>query len=50
MDAFKKMQKKGELTEDDLTFFEAEFKKLTDKYVAEIDKRFEAKNKDIMSI
>jgi len=50
MDSFKKMQKKGDLTEDDLAIAEADLQKLTDKYIAEIDKRFEAKNKDILSI
>ncbi|MDR1560101.1 MAG: ribosome recycling factor [Clostridiales bacterium] len=50
MEAFKKMEKKGELTEDELDTAEEELQKLTDKYTAEIDKRFEAKNKDILSI
>ena len=50
MEAMKKMEKKGDLTEDDLDEAEVELQKLTDKYVTEIDKRFEAKNKDILSI
>ena len=50
MEVFKKMEKKGELTEDDLDSAEIELQKLTDKYIAEIDKRYEAKNKDILSI
>jgi len=50
MDSFKKMQKKGDLTEDDLAIAETDLQKLTDKYIAEIDKRYEAKNKDILSI
>jgi ribosome recycling factor len=50
MEAFKKMQKKGDLTEDDLAIAEADLQKLTDKYIAEIDKRYEAKNKDILSL
>ena len=50
MEAFKKMEKKGELTEDELDSVEIDLQKLTDKYIAEIDKRFEAKNRDILSI
>ena len=50
MDAFKKQQKSSELTEDDLKDLEGEVQKLTDKYVAELDKRVEAKNKEIMTV
>ena len=50
MDAFKKMQKKSEITEDDLDNLEDEMQKMTDKYIAELDKRVDAKNKEIMSI
>ena len=50
MDTFKKQQKKSDLTEDDLRDLEDEVQKLTDKYVAELDKKVEAKNKEIMSI
>ncbi|MDR2648892.1 MAG: ribosome recycling factor [Clostridiales bacterium] len=50
MEAFKKMEKKGALTEDELDTAEGELQKLTDKYITDIDKRFEAKNKDILSI
>jgi ribosome recycling factor len=50
MEALKKMEKKGDLTEDDLDEAEEELQKLTDKYVVEIDKRYEAKNKEILSI
>jgi len=50
MDAFKKQQKKSEITEDDLKNLEEEVQKLTDKYVAELDKRVEAKNKEIMTV
>jgi len=50
MEAFKKMEKKGEITEDDLDSAIEELQKLTDKYIAEIDKRYEVKNKDILSI
>lgn len=50
IDAFKKLEKKSEITEDELKDLENEIQKLTDKYIAELDKTAEAKNKDIMSI
>lgn len=50
IDTFKKEEKKNEITEDELKDLEARMQKLTDKYVAEIDKLLESKNKDIMSI
>ncbi len=50
MEAFKKAEKKGEMTEDDLKNNEAQLQKLTDKYIEEIEKRMEAKSKEIMSI
>ena len=50
VDKVKKMEKSSEITEDELKSLETEIQKLTDKYVSEIDKLVEAKNKDIMSI
>jgi len=50
MEALKKLEKKGDLTEDDLDEATDELQKLTDKYIVEIDKRFEVKNKEILSI
>ncbi|MDR1000979.1 MAG: ribosome recycling factor [Clostridiales bacterium] len=50
MEHFKKQQKKSELTEDDFNDVEEELQKLTDRYIAEVDKRLEQKSKDIMSI
>ncbi|MFI3231000.1 MAG: ribosome recycling factor [bacterium] len=50
IDKFKKMQKSNELTEDELKSLEDKTQKLTDKYVAEIDKAVENKNKEVMSI
>ncbi len=50
VDKVKKMEKSSEITEDELKSLETEIQKLTDKYVGEIDKLVEAKNKDIMSI
>ena len=50
LDKFKGMKKAGELTEDDLKNLENEMQKITDKFVKEIDKICEAKNKEIMEI
>lgn len=50
VDKVKKMEKASEITEDELKSLETEIQKLTDKFVAEIDKLVELKNKDIMSI
>jgi ribosome recycling factor len=50
MDAYKKKQKKSEITEDELKQFEDDMQKLTDKWIAEVDKRLDAKSKEIMSI
>lgn len=50
MEAFKKQQKSSEITEDDLKNVEGEIQKLTDKYVAELDKRIEAKNKELLTV
>lgn len=50
MDAFKKIEKKKEITEDELKNLEEETQKLTDKFVAEIDKKCEEKCKDILAV
>ena len=50
MEAFKKSEKKGDLTEDDLKDLEKKTQDLTDKYIAELDKKVEAKNKEIMTV
>ena len=47
---FKKKQKNSEITEDELKMAEEEIQKLTDKYVAEIDKLLENKEKEVMSV
>ncbi len=44
----KKQQKAGELTEDGLKTEEEKLQKLTDKYIAEINKVYEAKEKEIL--
>ena len=50
IDKLKKMQKNSEITEDDLKFAEKKLQDITDKYIKEIDKAAEAKEKDIMEI
>ena len=50
IDAFKKAEKKSDITEDDYTILEKEIQKLTDKCVADIDKLVEGKNKEIMTV
>ena len=50
MDTVKDEQKRSEITEDQKADFEDKIQKLTDKYVAEIDKMLEVKEKEIMTI
>lgn len=50
IDEFKKMQKDSAITEDDLKAAEDNIQKLTDKYVEEIDKITENKEKEIMTV
>lgn len=50
VDAFKKQEKKGEFSEDILDNLLDEIQKITDKYIAEIDKKVDAKSKDILSV
>ena len=50
MDEAKELQKKSEITEDDLKNEENEIQKLTDKKVEEIDSMLASKEKEIMSI
>ena len=47
-DALKKQQKGGERTEDQLNTETDKLQKLTDKYIEEINKVYEAKEKEIM--
>lgn len=50
IEEFKKKQKDSEITEDELKVAEDEIQKITDKYVAEIDKLLDSKEKEIMSV
>lgn len=47
-DDLKKQQKSGELTEDGLKTEEDKLQKLTDKFIAEIGKIYDAKEKEIL--
>lgn len=48
-DAFKKL-KGTEVSEDEIKDLESELQKLTDKYIANIDKAIEAKSKEVLTV
>ena len=50
MDKIKKMQKAGDITEDDQKDLEKELQKLTDDNIKAVDKLTEAKEKELFSI
>ena len=50
MDQAKNSQKNGEMTEDELKQAESEIQKITDKYIEEVDKMLESKEKELMSV
>lgn len=49
-DALKKMNKANELSEDELKTNEDKVQKLTDKYIADIDKAIDEKTKEILTV
>ncbi len=49
-DALKKMNKANEISEDEMKVSEEKVQKMTDKYVANIDKLMEEKSKEIMTV
>lgn len=49
-DAFKKMEKAGDMSEDDLELATEKMQKLTDKMVEKVDKAVEEKTKEIMTV
>ena len=49
-DAFKKMEKAGEMSEDDQELAIEKMQKLTDKMVEKVDKAVEEKTKEIMTV
>ena len=50
IDKVKKMEKASEITEDDLKIAEKKLQDLTDKYIKDIDKIADEKEKEIMAI
>ncbi len=49
-DTFKKLGKKEDISEDEITELEGDVQKITDKYIADIDKAVEEKTKEIMTV
>lgn len=49
-DALKKMNKANEISEDELKANEDKVQKLTDKYIADVDKAIDTKTKEIMTV
>ncbi|MEM1086118.1 MAG: ribosome recycling factor [Pseudomonadota bacterium] len=50
MDAIKKMEKDGDISEDDLKRLSDEVQKLTDTYVGQVDETLKAKEEEIMQV
>ena len=49
-DTFKKMEKGGEISEDDQKLAEEKIQKLTDKMIEKVDKAVDTKTKEIMTV
>ena len=49
-EAFKKMEKNDEISEDDLKQGEEKIQKITDKMIEKVDKAIETKTKEIMTV
>ena len=49
-DSMKKLGKSGDVSEDEIKDLESQVKKVTDKYIAEIDKAVAEKTKEIMTV
>ena len=50
MDSIKKMEKAGDISEDDLKQGEEKIQKITDKMTEKVDKAIETKTKEIMTV
>ena len=50
MEKFKKLEKSGDLTEDDLKIAEKDIQKLTDDMIKKIDALYAAKEKELMEV
>lgn len=49
-EAFKKQNKANEISEDDMKDLETKTQKMTDKYIADIEKAVEEKSKEILTV
>ena len=49
-DAYKKMKKTSELSEDEIADAEDELQKITDNFIKKVDKAVEVKTKELMTI
>ena len=49
-DAFKKLNKSKEISEDDYADLEDAIQKLTDKYIEKVEKAVEVKTKEVMTV
>ncbi len=49
-DTFKKLGKKEDISEDEIKELEGKVQKMTDKFIADIDKAVEEKTKEIMTV
>ena len=50
MDSIKKMEKAGDISEDDLKQGEEKIQRITDKMIEKVDKAIETKTKEIMTV
>ncbi|MGI4851239.1 MAG: ribosome recycling factor [Janthinobacterium lividum] len=50
MDHLKKIEKKGEISEDDLHWFSESLQELTDEYIKKIDQHLVQKEKDVLQV
>jgi ribosome recycling factor len=50
IDAFKKLGKSADISEDEIKELEEGTQKMTDKYIAQVDKAVEEKTKEIMTV
>jgi len=49
-DSFKKLGKSSEVSEDEVKDLETQAQKMTDKFIADIDKAIEEKSKEILTV
>ncbi|EOS24236.1 ribosome-recycling factor [Lachnospiraceae bacterium 3-1] len=49
-DSFKKLGKSNDISEDEIKELEEQVQKLTDKYIAKVDKAVEEKSKEILTV